>query len=128
MSKKDRAQLNELIEVNEELRLLFEQERRAMNDEIQRLEDALVQVDRQFERKMSVFKSKLVLAAGAYSVDRGIVRQFGALNPDSTIDEIIQRLQDYAHFKVDVTVQYETNRGAADDRRQPLDETRKIDE
>lgn len=60
-----------------------------MNDEIQRLEDALVQVDRQFERKMSVFKSKLVLAAGAYSVDRGIVRQFGTLNPDSTIDEII---------------------------------------
>lgn len=125
MSKKDQAQLNELIQVNEELRQLFEQERRAMNDEIQRLEDALVQVDRQFERKMSVFKSKLVLAAGAYSVDRGIVRQFGALSPDSTIDEIIQRLQDYAHFKVDATVQYETHK--IDDRKKP-DEIKRVDE
>ena len=37
-----------------------------MNDEIQRLEDALSQVDRQFERKMSVFKSKLMLSVGAF--------------------------------------------------------------
>lgn len=41
-----------------------------MNDEIARLEDALQSVDRQFERKMSVFKSKLMLVVGAFQIDR----------------------------------------------------------
>ena len=37
-----------------------------MNDENARLEDALNSVDRQYERKMSVFKSKLMLVLGAF--------------------------------------------------------------
>jgi hypothetical protein len=35
---KDKEQIQSLIHVNEELRSLFEQEREALNDEIQRLE------------------------------------------------------------------------------------------
>lgn len=63
-----------------------------MNDEIIRLEDSITQVDKQFERKMSVFKSKLMLAVGAFSVDRQVSKQFGSLPQESSIDDIIQRL------------------------------------
>ena len=63
---KDKEQISNLVQVNEELRSLFEQERQALGDEIARLEDIGVQADRQFDRKMNVFKSKLMLAVGAF--------------------------------------------------------------
>lgn len=38
---------------------------------------------------MSVFKSKLMLAVGAFSVDRHIAKQYGNMPSDSSLDEII---------------------------------------
>ncbi len=65
--------MQSLVNVNEELRQLFEQERAATAQEQTQLQDQYHQLELQTERKFKVIKSKLTVVVGAFALDRSII-------------------------------------------------------
>lgn len=101
--RSEQSQVNSLVNVNEELRSLFEQERTATGTEHHQLQDQFKSLELQTEKKFKIIKSKLFVVIGAFALDRQLFVQkhLTPLDQDSSVDDLIQRIQDYAQIKTD---------------------------
>ena len=86
-------QSKKLADLNSELRQLFEQERKATEEEFEKLYEDNEQVQKNHERKLAIITSKLVVLVSAFSLGKDL-----PVDRDNTsIDELISKLQDIAH-------------------------------
>ena len=81
-------QAKRLADLNEELRMLFEEERKAMAEESDRLEDEVEQIHHQHNRKLEMIKGKLYLLLSALSLGKQL-----KVDRDSvTLDQLFKEL------------------------------------
>lgn len=86
-------QAKRLADLNEELRKLFEVERKVMSDEHEKLDSEMEAMHVLNERKQAMLKSKLYLLISAFSVGKEIRLE----KEKATIDDMFKELQELAH-------------------------------